>query len=152
MACYSFSIYFCALSSSLCCIILASSLSLILICYFSSRFCTSSSSSRCSTKSSWAYLEIAKLSSSGIEMEIVPIIYEESWYTICSEQSCCNIFSTVSFEKLSSSCCNNAAMIASLPAAVWNPSLMDGIIWVTCHWPCRWVDGAQCKRKHWSMF
>ena len=84
----------------------------------------------CSTKAIWESLEIVVLYYGGIDMEIAPIISEESWYTICSERICCNLFSAVSFEKLSSSCCNNTAI----------------------HWPCRWVDGSQCKCKHWFLF
>ena len=56
MARYSFSIGFCGLSSSCCYKIVASSPSLGIICSFSPMFCTSSSSSFCSVKVSWAYL------------------------------------------------------------------------------------------------
>ena len=59
------------------------------------------------------------------------------------------LFSTVSFEKFSSSCCNNAARIASLSVAGQNPLLIDGLDIGLCHWPCRWVDGAQYKYKCW---
>ena len=53
---YSFSIDFCASSSSCYCIIVESSSSIMIICSFASRFFTSFSSSRCSTKASWASL------------------------------------------------------------------------------------------------
>ena len=69
---------------------------------------------------------------------------------ICSFSS--RLFVTVKFEKLSSSCCNNVARIASLSVAVWNPSLIDVLdIWL-CHWHRIWVDGAQCKCKCWFVF
>ena len=126
----SFYIDFCASSSSCCCTMAESLPSLVIICYFSSRFCTSSSSIRYSAKKSWSFLEIAVLSSCGLEIAITPIISEESWSNIFLERICCDIFLTISFEKLSSSCCNNTARIASLSVAGQNPSLMDGLIWV----------------------
>ena len=126
----SFSVDFYAYSSSCYCTIVASSSSLMIICSFSPILCIPSYSSRCITKAIWASLEIVALYSSGLEMENAPIIYEESWSTICLEQICCDLFPAVSFENLSSSCCNNAAS----------------------HWPRRWVDGVQCKYKQWFVF
>ena len=61
---------FCASYSSCCCIIVAKYPSLMIICYFFSRFCTSSYLSCCSSKESWTSLEIAALSSCGLEMAI----------------------------------------------------------------------------------
>ena len=55
-------------------------------------------------------------------MEIVPIIPGEIWSIIGPEQICYDQFLTISFEKLSSLCCNNVGRIASLPLAGWNPS------------------------------
>ena len=114
--------------------------SLIIIYSFLSIFCTSSSSSRCSSKTSWSSLEIFLLSSGGLEMEIVIIIPEESWSNIFLERICCYLFLTVSFKTFSSSCCNNVARIALFSMAGRNPSLIDGIIWDIglCHWPRRW--------------
>ena len=63
-------------------------------------------------------------------MAIVPIISKEIWFIICSERICCDVFSTVSFKKLLSLCCNNAAS----------------------YWYRRSVDGAQCKFKCWFVF
>ena len=126
------SINLCALSSFCCCIIVASSSHLMITCYFYSRLCTSSSSSCCRAKESWSSLEIYALSSGGLEMAIVPIITEEIWSTICSSLICCNLFSLVSFEKLFSLCCNNAARIASLLVEYQNHFL-----WMA-HWPHRW--------------
>ena len=45
------------------------------------------------------------------------------------------------FQKIYSFWCKNATRIVFLSVAGRNPSLMDGFIWVACHWPCRWVDG-----------
>ena len=84
MARCSLSIDFCDLYSYWCCVIVVSLTYLIIICSFSSRFCTSSSSIHCSTNASLASLEIVTLSSGGIYMKIAPIISEESWSTICS--------------------------------------------------------------------
>ena len=53
---YYFSIYFCASSSSCCCIIVARYQSLMIICSFSSIFCTLYSSSRWSAKARWEYM------------------------------------------------------------------------------------------------
>ena len=116
----SFSVYFWSLSSYCCCIIVASFPYLMSICSFSSIFCTSISSSRCSFKVIWSSLEIAELSSGGIETEIVPIIPEESSSTICLERIFCDIFLTDSSENLSSLRCNNTARIASLLVACQN--------------------------------
>ena len=74
-ACCSFSIDFCA-SSSTCYIVIVVKLpSLMIICSFSFRFCISSSSSCCSAKASWECLEIAELSSGGLEMAIAAYHY-----------------------------------------------------------------------------
>ena len=70
MARCSFSIDFCASSSSYCCIIVAKLPSLMIIYSFFSRLCISSSSSCCNAKAIWASLEIAALSSSGLDMAI----------------------------------------------------------------------------------
>ena len=121
MARCSFSIDFYAYSSSCCCIIVAKLPSLIIICSFLSRFCNSSSSSRCSAKVSWVSTEIAALSSGRLEMEIDPYY---SWRDLIYHlfgtnflRSIFDLFLSVSFEKLSSWCCNNAATIASLSVA-----------------------------------
>ena len=107
--CY-FSINICASSSSCCCI--------IIICSFFSRFCTLSYSCHCSAKLVWAYMGIAALSSIGIDMEISAY---HSWRDLIYHlfgtdfmQYILDLFSSVSFEKLSSLCCNNAEMIPSL--------------------------------------
>ena len=67
--CY-FSINFCDWSSSCCCIIVVKSPPLMIICYFFSRFCTSSFSRRCSAKASWVSLVISALSSGGLYMAV----------------------------------------------------------------------------------
>ena len=54
---------------------------------------------------------------------------------ICSFSS--RLFLTVSFENLSSSCCNNAARIVSLSVEGRNPSLIYGLDIGLCHWPHR---------------
>ena len=131
-SCY-FSIYFCSYSSSCYCIIVASSPYLMIICSLSPIFYTSSSSSCCSAKASWAYLEIAVLSSGGIEMVITPISPEEIWSIIFYERVFCDLFSNVSFEKLSSSCCNNTERIASLFVAGQNlKPFVDGWPYMSC--------------------
>ena len=118
--CY-FSIDFCASSSSCCCIIVANFPSLMIIFSFFSIFCTSSSSSRCTVKASLASLEIAVLSSGGPEMEISAyhsrgeIIYH--FFGTDLLRSIFDLFSAVSFKKLSLLCCNNVARIASLSVA-----------------------------------
>ena len=118
MARCSFCINFYAYPSSCCCIIVAKLSTLIIICSFFSIFCTSSSSSCYSSKVSWVSLEIAVLSSGGLEMEIAAY---HSWRELIYHlfgtdllQSIFGLFLSVSFEKLSSWCCNNAAMIALL--------------------------------------
>ena len=62
------------------------------------------------------------------------------------------LFSTVSFKKLSSLWFNNAARIASLSVAGWNPLLIYGLDIRMRHWPCRWIDDEQCKCKCWFVF
>ena len=121
MARCSFPIDFCASSSSCCCIIVAKLPSLIIMFSFFSRFCTSSSSSNYSAKATWASLEIALLSSNGLEMAIVSY---HSWgeliYNFFGTDLLISIFvlfSAVSFEKFSSLCCSNAERIASLLVA-----------------------------------
>ena len=94
MACCSFFIDFYALSSSSCCIKLSRSTSLMIIFSSSSIFYTPSYSSCCSTKEIWESLG--------------ELIYH------FLEQICCDLFLTVSFEKLSSYCCNNEERTASL--------------------------------------
>ena len=117
MACCSFSIDFCASSSSWCCIIVANSPSLMIICSFFFRLCTSSYSSHCSVKVSWESLEISVLSSGGLDMAIAAY---NSWgeliYILIGTYLLRSIL-TVSFEQLSSSGCNNVARIASLSVA-----------------------------------
>ena len=121
MACCSLSINFCAYSASCCCIIVETFPSLIIICSFLSRFCTSSSSSRCSAKASWVSLEISALSSDGLDMAITAyhpwrdLIYH--FFGTDLLRSIFNLFLTVSLENLSSSCCNNASRISSLSVA-----------------------------------
>ena len=121
MAHFSFSVCFFTSSSSCCCIIVEKLPSLMIICYFLSILCTASSSSRCSAKVRWAYLEIYALPSGGIEMAISAYNY---WGELIRHlfgtdllRSIFDLFLTVSFERLSSSCCNNTAMIASLLVA-----------------------------------
>ena len=116
----SFSINFCASSSSWCCIIVEKLPYLMVICSFFSRFCNSSSLSRCSANASWASLETV-LTSGGIDMAIAAY---HSWGELIYHffgtdllRSIFNLFLTVSFEKLSSSCCSNTAIIASLSVA-----------------------------------
>ena len=93
----------------------------MIICSFFSRFCTLSSSSHCTAKASWVSLEIAALSSGGIEMAITDYhSWREQIYHLLRTdllQSIFDLFLSVSFEKLSSWCCKNAAMIASLLVA-----------------------------------
>ena len=84
---YYLSINFCASSSSWSYIIVASLPSLVIICYFFSRFGTLSSSCRCRAKAIWPSLG--------------ELIYH------CLEHICCDLFLIVSFEKLSPLCCNN---------------------------------------------
>ena len=95
--------------------------SLMIICYLLSRFCTSSYSSCCSAKASWASLDIAALSSSGTDMEIAA---DHSWgdviyhlFVMYLLRSIFDLFSIVSFEKCSFLCCNNASRITVLSVA-----------------------------------
>ena len=121
MAHCSFSINFCAYSSSCCCIIVAKLPSLIIICSFLSRFCTSSSSTRCSAKARRLSLEITALFSGGLDMAIAAyhhwreLIYH--LFRMDLLRSIFDLFSSVGFEKLSSWCCNNVTIIASLSVA-----------------------------------
>ena len=116
-----FSINFCSSSSSWCCIIVAKSPSLMIIYSFFSRFCTSSSSSCCSANVSRASLKIAALSSGGLAMATSTYRYwgELIYHLFRTDllKSIFGLFSTLSFEKLSSSCFNIAAIIASLSVA-----------------------------------
>ena len=121
MPCCSFSIDFCVSSFSCYFIIVANSPSLMIICSFFSRFYTSSYSSFCSNKAIWASLEISVFSSGGIDMEIFAyhswgeLIYH--WFVTDLLQSIFDLFFTVSFEELSSLCCNNAESITPLSVA-----------------------------------
>ena len=70
----------------------------------------------CSAKAIWVSLEISLLSSSGLEMEIATY---HSWGELIYHllgtdllRSIFNLFSTICFEKLSSSWCKNTARIA----------------------------------------
>ena len=121
----SFPIYFCASTSSCCCIVVASSPSLMIIFSFSYIFCTSSSSSRCSAKVIWVSLEIAVLSSCGIEMEIAAYHpWRELIYHLFRTdflQSIFDLILSVRFKKLSSWCSNNAAIGSSLSVAGEHP-------------------------------
>ena len=127
-------------SSSSCCYIIVEKFpSLIIICSFFSRFCTSPPSSRCSAKASWASLEIAVLSSGGIYMAIFAynpwgeLIYHFSGTDLL--QSIFNLFSTVGFENLYSLCCKSISFKVSSYAI-------------------EFLDGAQFKYKHkrWFVF
>ena len=95
--------------------------SFIIICSFLSILCSLSSSILCSANESWLSMEIFAFSSVGLEMEMSAY---NSWrYLICHLlgtdflRYIFDLFSSVSFEKLSSWCCNNASMIASLLVA-----------------------------------
>ena len=114
-------IYFCTVSSSCCCIIVTHSPPLVIMIFLFSRFCTSSSSSHCSNKASREYLEIAVLNSGGIDMAISAY---HSWGELIYHlfgtdllRSIFDLISAISFKKLSSSWCNNAAGIVSLSVA-----------------------------------
>ena len=95
--------------------------SLMIICSLFSILYTPSSSSCFSAKASWAYLEISALPSGGLEIVIADyhsggeLIYHLSGADLL--RYIFDLFPTVSFEKLSSLCWNNAAMIASLSVA-----------------------------------
>ena len=121
MAHCSFPINFCALSSSWCYLIVANLPSLMIMSFFLSRFCTSSSSSYCSAKASWASLDIAELSSDGLEMAIAAY---NPWGELINHLfrtdlliSIFVLFSAISFENLSLLSCINAARIASFLVA-----------------------------------
>ena len=92
----------------------------MIICSLLSRFCTLSTSSRCSAKAIWEYLEISMLSSGGLEMAIATyhsrgeLIYH--FFKTAFLQSIFDLSSSESFEKLSSLWFNNAVMIVLLLA------------------------------------
>ena len=92
--------------------------SLIIICSFFSKFCTSSCSSCCSTKASWVSLDTAELSSGEIGMAIATYrsLRELIYHLFRTHllRSIFDLLSSVSFKKLSSWCFNNAAMIVLL--------------------------------------
>ena len=141
MSCCSFSIDFCASSSSCCCIIVENSLSLIIMFSFFSRFCTSSSSSHCSTKASWASLEISVLSSDGLEMEISAY---NSWgeliYNFFGTDLLRSIFvqfPAISFKTFSSLCCK---MWQWLRHYLWQVNTFEISLCAI-----DLIDGAQCK-------
>ena len=132
MARCSLSIYLCALSSSFYCIIVVKSPSLMIICSLFSRLLTSSSSSHCSNKASWASLEIAVLSSGWIYMAITAY---HSWGDLIYHllgtdllRSIFGLFLAVSFETLSSLCYNNLLRIPLLSVAGQRLSRYQAVI------------------------
>ena len=138
---YSFSVDFCALSSSCCCIIVASSPSLIIICSVASRLCTPSSASCCSSKASWASLG-------------------ELIYHLFRTDSLRPVFDR-HFRKLVllvlKLCSMDCVVISGRSKPFIDRWLYMGVFAVwgdirLCHWPRRWVDGAQCKCKCWFVF
>ena len=128
---------------------MAKSPSFIIICSFFYRLCTLSSSSCCSAKASWEYLKMSTLSSGGLEMSIADY---HSWGELIYHlfltyvlRSIFNLFLTVSFEKLSSSCYNNCVVFSGRSS----PFKISGFA-------IDLVDSAQykCKRKRkpWFVF
>ena len=145
----SFSINFCDLYYYCCFIILAKSLSLIIICSFFSRFCTLSSSSCCSAKVIWVSLEISVLSSGRLETVIADY---HSWRELIYHlfgtdllRFTFDLFLYASFKKfvlLVLQQCDNYSVVVS---GRWTRIKILG-------WTIDPVDGAQCKCKRKKLF
>ena len=141
VSCCSFSINFYASSSSLCFIIVAVLPSLMIICYFSSRFCTSFSSSRCSAKAIWESLGDMIYHFFGTYL--LRYIFDRQFWkvAILVLHQCSKDFIVIGGSL--------KPFIDRWPFmgvfAVWGDTRM-------CHWPRRWLDGAQCKCKCWFLF
>ena len=136
MAWCTLSIDLCALSSSSCCTIVANLPSLMIICSFFSRFCTSSFSSHCSSKPSWESLEISVLSSGGIDMAIAAY---NSWgeliYHLFGTDLLRSIF-ILFWPSVSKSCPHCAATMRQvLRPYRWQFNTFRDI--ELFHWPCR---------------
>ena len=141
VAWYYFSINFCAFSSSWCCIIVASSPSLMIICSFSSRFCTSSFSSRSSVLASWASL--------GELIHYFFGTYLFQFFFDCQFRK----FVLLVLQQCSKGC---VVIGSTLKPFIYRWPYMGVLnVWIDIgmfHWPRRWIDGAQCKYKCWFMF
>ena len=140
LACYSSSINFCAFFSSWCCIIVASLPSPMIICSFYSRFCTSSSSSCWSTKASWSSLGdlIYHLFGTDLLQSIFDCPFRK--YVLLVLQQCRKDCFLIGGK--------------SKPFVDRWPYLGVFNVWGDiglCHWPRRWVDGAQCTYKCWFV-
>ena len=138
---YSFSTDFCASSSSCCYIIVESLPSLMITCFFSSRFCTSYYSSRCSAKASWASLG--------------ELIYHLFGTDLLRSIFNCQFRKVVLL--MLQQCSEDCVIIdgRSKPFVDRWPYTGVFAVWGDiglCHWPRRWVDGAQCKCKCWFVF
>ena len=149
MACCYFSINFCALSSSCCCIIVANLPSLVIMFSFLSRFLTSSSSSHCSAKSRWSSLEIYVLSFGGLEIAISAY---HSWGELIYHLFRTDFLRSIlwpifgcQFQKVFLVVlqqCGEYCVVIGGRSTPFEISRCDIDI----------VDGAQCKCKHWFVF
>ena len=138
---YYLSINLCASSSSFCCIILERSPSLMIICYFASRFCTSSTSSSCSTKVCWA--SMGELIYHFFGTDLLRSIFDRNFRK--------------SVLLVLQQCSKDCVVIGgrSKPFVYIWPYMGVFAVWGNiglCHWPWRWVDGAECKCKCWFLF
>ena len=122
----------------------------MIICSFFSRICTLSSSSRCSTKASWASLEMAVLTSGGLAMAIAAynswgeLIYHFSGTDLM--RSIFVLFFAVSFKKLSLLCCNNANDWVITGGRSTSFEILS------CAIDLLYGSQCKCQRKRWFMF
>ena len=135
---YSFSVGFCIFSSSCCFVIVASSPSLMIISSFSFRFCTSYSSSRCSAKAIREYL--GELNYHFFRTGFLRSIFDRQFWKVI----------LLVLQQCSEDCVVIGGRSKTL-VDVWT-YMGIFVVWGyigLCHWPRRWVDGAQCKCKCW---
>ena len=106
----------------------------MIICYFFSRFCTSSSSSLCSAKASWASMDISTLSSGGIETAIVDY---HSWWELIYHFFGTYLLQSIFDRQFQKICPPHAAtMRRGLHHYRWQVKTFQYI--GLCHWAHRW--------------
>ena len=113
----------------------------MIICSFASRFCTSSYPSRCSAKTSWAYLGEIIYHLIGTDL-LLSIFERQFWKGVLLVLKQCSKDCIVISGRLKT-------FVDRWPYmgvfAVWGDIRM-------CHWPRRRVYGTQCKCKCWFCF
>ena len=137
---YYLSIDFCTSSYSCYWIIVEISTYLMIICFLSSRFFTSSSSSCFSSKVIWASLG--------------ELIYHfwNGFVAIYFRPSV-----SKNFPPHAEKCSKDCVIIGGRSKTSVDRWPYMGVFAVLgdiglCHWPHRWVDGEQCKFKYWFIF